>query len=41
MNELIEYTSQHEIQLILLRLFTVYVSFMLKIRDKMEIYIYH
>ena len=33
MNDLIERTSQHEIQLMLLRLFTVYVSFMLKIRD--------
>jgi hypothetical protein len=30
--DLIERTSQHEIQLMLLRLFTVYVSFMLKVR---------
>ncbi|CAF1322792.1 unnamed protein product, partial [Rotaria sordida] len=33
MNDLIKRTSQHEIQLMLLRLFTVYVSFMLKVRD--------
>ncbi|CAF4256832.1 unnamed protein product, partial [Rotaria sp. Silwood2] len=32
-NDLIKRTSQHEIQLMLLRLFTVYVSFMLKVRD--------
>jgi E3 ubiquitin-protein ligase UBR4 len=30
--DLIQRTSQHEIQLMLLRLFTVYVSFMLKVR---------
>ncbi|CAM4878013.1 unnamed protein product [Rotaria socialis] len=32
-NDLIKRTSQHEIQLMLLRLFTVYISFMLKVRD--------
>ncbi|UJR08441.1 hypothetical protein I4U23_012711 [Adineta vaga] len=31
-DDLIQRTSQHEIQLMLLRLFTVYVSFMLKVR---------
>ena len=31
-DELIQRTAQHEIQLMLLRLFTVYVSFMLKVR---------
>jgi hypothetical protein len=39
--QLIKRTSQHEIQLMLLRLFTVYVSFMLKVRlNEREQYIH-
>ncbi|CAF1250057.1 unnamed protein product, partial [Adineta ricciae] len=40
-DELIRRTSEHEIQLMLLRLFTVYVSFMLKVRlNEREQYIH-